>query len=124
MISVAELAYDPDFVQTITRFRAITTLGQEGVAGNTYSTASVVGCVQPPSDDDAKLLPEGVRLSDCMAFYTLDDVSAGDGASQLPDILQVSGKNYRILSIDNYASKGYSRFIAHRYPPGAIPVGP
>ena len=37
------------------------------------------------------------------------------GASQLPDILQVGGKNYRIIHVDNFSQNGYSRFIAERY---------
>ena len=119
MISVAELAYDPDFVQTITRLRPTTTVAKEGVASNTYASASVVGCVQPPNDDDVKLLPEGTRLSDCVAFFTLDDVSIGDGASQLPDLLVVDSKKYRIIHVDNFSANGYSRFIAARYYPGA-----
>jgi hypothetical protein len=118
MISVAELAHDPDFVQTITRLRPTTTLTKEGLAGSTYTSLDVIGSVQPPNDDDIKLLPEGVRLSDCTAFFTNDDVSAGDGASQLPDILQVGGKNYRIIHVDNFSQNGYSRFIAERYYPG------
>ena len=121
MIDVSELQGDPDFAQTIVRLRPTTTYAHEGVAGSTTTSASVVGCVQPPGDDEVKLLPEGVRLADCIAFYTNGDVSAGDGASQLPDILQWQGKSFRVLYKTDWSQNGYVRFIAHRYPAGATP---
>lgn len=122
MLRIDELAYDPEFVQTITRLRPTTTTSTGGLAANSYATASVIGCVQPLRDTDAQLLPEGVRLADCQAFWTADDVSIGDGVTQNPDLLQIGGVNYRVIHQQDYRVNGYIRVIVARYPAGTVPA--
>jgi hypothetical protein len=117
MINVVELLTDPDFTRTITRRRPTTTLGYEGEAANTYGTAtSVVGSVQPAKLSDVQFLPEGARLSDTMAFFTAADVSAGNGRSQLPDILIDGAQTYRVLHLEDFRLNGYVRVLALRVP--------
>jgi hypothetical protein len=124
VINLARLTTSPRFTRQITRWRPTTTLANEGEATSTYASAMVLGSLQPSKDADVNLLPEGVRLSDCLAFYTSGDVQAGDGATQLPDILQVDAFYYRVLHLQDFRANGYVRVIALRYPAGTIPVPP
>jgi hypothetical protein len=116
-INVSELLTDPDFTRTISRRRPTSSLANEGEATNTYGTAtSVVGAVQPAKLSDVQFLPEGARLSDTMAFFTAADVSAGDGRSQLPDMLIDGTATYRVLHLEDFRNNGYVRVLALRVP--------
>ncbi len=117
-IDVSELMGDPDFVSTITRRRPTTTLVNEGEAVQAYADAQVIGSVQPAKTSDAQFLPEGVRLSDTVAFFTAADVSAGSGVDQLPDLLIIGSITYKILHLQDFRANGYVRAVALRLPAG------
>jgi hypothetical protein len=114
-ISVADLMTDPDLGgTTFMRMRPSVSESNEGTAGVTYATSTLRGIVQPAATADAKLLPEGVRLSDVQAFFCATGVSAGDGASQLPDLLKSDGVTYRVLHVQAFDKHGMTKALAQR----------
>lgn len=121
-IDVSDLLIDGDLgATTFTRLRPTTTYAKEGEASSTYASTSLAGIVQPAATTDANLLPEGVRISDVQAFYTSGDVTVGS-ASQLPDVLQCGGVNYRVLHVQDFGQHGLRKALAQRYEAGDVPV--
>ena len=119
------------------RHRPTPTLGNEGEANATYATAVYIGLVLPAQMNDARLLPEGVDLSDVMAFFTpaIDDISAGNAVDTLPDVLEVrttdangkllrdvdgnllgpEGLKYKALKVQDFSQFGLYKVLAQRY---------
>lgn len=119
IVDVSDLLLDPDLgATTFTRKRPATSLANEGEAANVYATATLRGIVQPASTTDAKLLDEGVRISDVQAFFTSGDVSVG-GPGQLPDILVAGGVSYRVLHVQDFGNHGMRKALAQRFEAGA-----
>ena len=126
-IDVSEILTDPElggrsFVRQ--RPTTSTTAKSEGESASTYTASTLPGIIQPAATADAKLLPEGVRLSDVQAFYSPGDMSPGNGDDELPDILQVDGKSYRVLHVQAFPEHGYSRALAQFFVPGTLPAAP
>ena len=117
MIDVSELMADPDFVSSLYRLRPTSTVAKEGEVTNTYTSSTIIGCVQDPCPVDVALLPEGVRLVDAKVVFTAADVSPGD-SDQLPDLLQIKTESYRVLHVQDFRDNGYVRVLAQRYPAG------
>lgn len=116
-LDVSELLTDPDFCRTITRVRVPRTLANEGLASEgTPVSSPIVGVVEPASQADLKLLPEGTRLVDMVGFYTTGDVQIG-GASSEPDQLVVDGVYHVALHVEDFrAAGGYIHVLAQRVP--------
>lgn len=114
-VDVSDLMADPELGgTTFTRRRPTTTTlaGSEGESRSTYVSTTLAGIVQPAATADAKLLPEGVRLTDVQAFFTASDISAGDGHSGLPDVLEHQGKKYRVLHVQAFGAHGMTKALA------------
>jgi hypothetical protein len=103
--------------RTFTRRRPTPTFVTDGygLAGApTYADVPLLGIKQPSATADAKFLKEGVRLSDVEAFYTSGDISAGDGASTLPDMLVADGVVYQVLHVQDLGNHGMVKALAMR----------
>ena len=126
-IDVSEILSDPELGgRSFVRQRPTTsqTAKSEGESASTYSATTLPGIIQPAATADAKLLPEGVRLSDIQAFFTSGDVSPGNDDDQLPDILQVDSQSYRVLHVQAFPQHGMTRALAQRFVPGTLPAAP
>lgn len=122
-VDVSELMSDPDLGgTTFTRKRPTSTLANMGLVTTTYTdTMGIPGIIQPAATKDAQFLPEGVRLSDVQKFFTdSTELSPGDGATQLPDVLvDDSGLQYRVLHVQAFDKHGMIMALAQRLFPGA-----
>ena len=112
-----------------TRLRPTTTLASEGVPSVSYASSTLVGIVVPAGPKESKLLPEDIRLDSVKVFHTSGDISAGDGGSQLPDVLQQGGESFQVLRVLDYRQVGsltigYLQAIAQKFTPGTLPVVP
>jgi hypothetical protein len=120
-INVADLMTDADLGgTTFARRRPTSSLASEGQVVVSYASASLAGIVQPAATTDANLLPEGVRISDVQAFFTAGDVSAGDGKSQLPDVLQYGGQTFRVLHVQAFDQHGMRKALAQLITVGSV----
>jgi hypothetical protein len=125
---VSKLTQDPGMgASSFTRLRPTTTTSGEGVPSMAYVSSPMIGIVVPAGPAQAKRLPEGVRLDDVRVFHTSFDVSAGDGAAQLPDVLRHGGKSYEVLSVLDLRQVGglqvgYLQATARRFEPGTLPI--
>lgn len=114
-LDVSELVEDPDFCSTFSRVRTPKTTANEGLdSSGTPVTTSIVGVVEPASQADLKLLPEGTRLVDMVGVYTKADVQIG-GPSSDPDMLVIDGAKYLALHVEDFrAAGGYIHVLAQR----------
>ena len=121
IVNVAEVVIDADLGgTTFTRKRPTTSLANYGLSSSTYTATTMPGIIQPAATSDAKLLPEGVRLSDVQAFFTSYDISPGNGTSVIPDILiDDAGAEYRVLHVQAFGKNGMVKALAQRVFPGA-----
>jgi len=115
VIDVSELMSDPDFVRAFSIMRPTLTVANEGVASSTYATTQLTGIVQPASDNELKLLPEGSRLSDVIAVWSHSEIRAGDGSTIESDVILVDGKRYRVIKADPWPDAGYYKVLAEGY---------
>lgn len=115
VIDVSDILLDPDFGPVaFTRRRPTSSLAKEGASATSYPSVTLNGIIQPATTKDAQLLPEGVRLSDVRAFFTSGDISAGNGSTQLPDLLQYGGETFRVLNLQDFGAHGMRKALAQR----------
>lgn len=116
---MSELNGDPDFAQTISIRRALTpTLANEGVVTSTYAApAPLVATVQPATEADLKMLPEGVNLADVISVWSGDEITVGDQAGNGSDVLIYNSKSYRVVKREDRTKNGFVRVFAEGFSP-------
>jgi hypothetical protein len=116
-LDLSELVNDPDFCRSFSRIRRTQSLANEGQASTTPGTpVDLIGYIEPASQADLKLLPEGTRLVDMVGIFTVGDVRIGDQSSPA-DLVVVDGVKYLALHIEDFrASGGYIHVLAQMVP--------
>ena len=116
MISVAELTSDPDFVEPLTLRRPTSTIDSAGIGTTTYADTAISGCIQPVGQDEAKFLPEGVRVDNVRVVFSATPISPGDGRSTLADVLVFTdGSSWRVFKCEPWPGSGYYRVLAEGF---------
>jgi hypothetical protein len=116
-LDMSELINDPDFCRTFTRIRRTQALANEGQAVTTPGTPiPLSGVIEPASQADLKLLPEGTRLVDMVGIFTTGDVRVGSSADA-SDIVVVDGVKYLALHVEDFRAVGdYIHVLAQMVP--------
>ena len=101
--------------------QSVTILRSTGswVAGGFQSSTAqfqVNGVVQPATDKEIGMLPEGDRVGQVMAFWLTVPVLLTHGGQSpgTSDILQYYGEKYRVLSVKHYGGAGYWKALGTR----------
>jgi hypothetical protein len=73
------------------------------------------GIVTPASSKDLSMLPEGDEIHEARAFYSnIELFETNASNTQVSDILQWGGNNYRILKVLDQSNRGFWKAIAVR----------
>lgn len=116
MIDVSELLADPDFCEAFTIMRSTGgSFGPSGWMDNTTAVPSY-GSIQPASDKDLRMVPEGDRVSGSLAIYSQQElfVTHNDPQPGISDIVICRGENYRVQAVKPWVDFGYFVAIAVR----------
>lgn len=104
---------DPDLTEAFV-IRRPTVGMQEGVAVSTgFTDIAAIGSVQPPTPAMLQGLPEGQRLAETIAVFTLTEVKAVPGAPD--EIVFGDGRLYRVVALDKWPD--HYRALAQRVLP-------
>ena len=120
MISVQEVVNDPDFAQLFIIQRSNAGFWQDGVWVNHNVTLQSYGSMQPASDREIQMVPEGDRVTGMLSvwsslqLFTTGTVGPNDPAAHTSDILVWHGQNYRIMGVKPWFDNGYWRCLATR----------
>lgn len=117
LIDVSELMDDPEMAQPFTVRRPTGSFGNEGIYTKSYKTLALVGPVQPAGPEAAKIVPEGTRLDNLMCFYSVDQLSVGDGKNVEADIVQFQGDSFKVVKVLPWGNNGYWCAYAEGYVP-------
>jgi len=83
---------------TVKRTTAGAYVGGFWVEGGLVTPAPVIrASVQPASQDDMQLLPEGRRISGAYRLYTDDDLMVANG-TQNADVIEIAGADYEVMA--------------------------
>lgn len=112
MIEISELMTDPDFAQPFVIRRVSGAFAGEGEFTRTETTVNASGVIQPASEDDLKMLPEGERSDSAIKVYSKTELRRGDGAGTESDVIEWLGKRYRVMQSKPWQLHGYYFAIA------------
>lgn len=74
-------------------------VGGVWVPGAPVSGVTVQASVQPSSQDDLQLLPEGARLDGSVTLYTNDALQiAEEGSNEISDRIVHDGSEYKVMA--------------------------
>lgn len=68
------------------------------------TTITITGSVQPISGEDTQRLPEGLRNREVLWLFTDSEVFAPESPG--PDLIQVDGKDFEVVSSERWAPLG------------------
>lgn len=116
MIAVDD-AFDPEFLEAVTRRRPAGAYGSDGVwVTSGYADTTIQASVQPASQAQIDLLPEGERGGGAIvAVYTTDDIRSGDGTTTDGDVIEHGGSSYRVGMVQKWPS--YNLAMATEFTP-------
>lgn len=108
LVNVSRILRSPRFVQEVIRRRPKTTIDDFGVASTAYDEQPIQASVQPLTPAQAKLLPEGTRLDNVLAFFSIDEMSPGNGKDKEPDVMVThDGNAYKVIQSEPWGDNGY-----------------
>lgn len=71
--------------------------------------------VQPLTDRDRRVLPEGLRTKELQKVYTTFALrTADEKAGHNADVILYQGDNHKVVAITNRAANGYTRAFMER----------
>lgn len=102
-IQVADIVSDPDFTRPIT-LRRPTRTEVQGMTRTTYVDSSINAIVEPASEFEVLQLPEGSRLRNVLAVYSIVELKAD---TETQDVIVVDGALYRAIRVEPWPDSGY-----------------
>jgi hypothetical protein len=90
--------------ENIQRLRRAETIGPDGRAvKSVLSTATIRGSVQPLTDRQREVLPEGIRQSVTRKVYTKSDLRTADQLTNTPsDLIVYGGETYEVVRVTRW----------------------
>ena len=115
-INLSEIVNDPDFAQPFVITRSQGGAWTNGIWTNVTVTVNAYGVIQPATNKELEMIPDGDRSGGEMMFHTSTPlyethVNPESGTS---DILTWRGTNYRILKVMQWQDFGYWQALACR----------
>lgn len=111
-IDVSDIVNDPDLAFSFTLLRYGGSF-QQGGYFETSIPVTLYGPVQPSSDEDVLMVPEGDRVTGMFTFWCQQQIDhtspAGTG-----DVIAWNDQNYKILAVKPWAQNGYYRAVGAR----------
>jgi hypothetical protein len=121
MIDLSDVVNDPDFAQdyVVTRRTGIFATGKFKVTGST--DIPFYGIIQPASEEDLAMVPEGDRVTGMMGFIsqqqmykTNGEALQGGGTLGLGDQITWQGQVYKIIATTPWVDFGFWKAIGAR----------
>ena len=97
-IDVSGLVTDTDFADTVTRVRRSSSVNTSGEHVLTEASSTITVTVTSLTPKQLALVPEGVRVSDAVAVYHLNELQT-EGAGEYADILEWNGLRYKVAGM-------------------------
>lgn len=119
LIDVSDIVNDPMFAQTFSILRSSGTW-VKGDWENIETAIQSYGAMQPATDRELQMLPEGDRISGALSvwssapLYTTGTVGQNDPNAHISDLILWHGEKYRVLGVKPWQDDGYYRAIATR----------
>jgi hypothetical protein len=109
-ISVAELLYDPDFVDPVTVLRQMQTVGDDGMAYHIVQPISIVASVQSISEDLA-MTPDLARTEGTYEIITTFALATATDQTAA-DVVLWQGALYRVTAIGRFGNfrQGFGQY--------------
>jgi hypothetical protein len=111
-IDVIDIVNDSDLAFTFTLQRFAGQF-EEGGYVETATPVSLYGPVQPSTNEDVLMVPEGDRVIGMFTFWCQQQIDhtspVGTG-----DVVAWNGQNYKILAVKPWAQNGYYRAVGSR----------
>lgn len=122
LISVEELATDPDFAIAFEVDRPRGGFDSTGVwTVSGYDRIPFSGNIQPASPEALKILAEGERTGRMIEIWTANEIRMSDGEKSLSDIVIIDGKRHRVLFSEVWPRNGQCHVMAASYDEGTGP---
>lgn len=110
-LDVSDILADPDFADSFTVTRAVQTVGSDGMAAQTVTTAAASGVVQAGSGDVLNLLPESARVAGTIEIHTTFRLKLAT-ATGPADVVTWGGQDYLVTLVNDYSSFGAGYVMA------------
>lgn len=105
MLDMSDVLNDPDFSQTFTVTRSVETVNLKGRGETSLEVIPASGVLVPATPRQLARLPEADRSSEIIAVYSREPLTPGSDTFK-PDLVTWRGRNYRVVSLDDYADYG------------------
>ena len=103
LISVAELLFDPDFVDPVTVFRQVQRVGIDGIAVVNEVAISILASIQSASGDDLTMTPDLARTESTFeVITTFPLLTATDGTAA--DEVLWRGQRFTVINIGRFGN--------------------
>lgn len=102
-ISVAELLFDPDFVDPVTVTRLIETTGADGIATRAPVDYPILASIQASSGDNQTLGPDGAMASSTYEVITTFPLAVASD-STAADTVTWRGMTFTVTSIARFGN--------------------
>lgn len=114
--SVADVVNDPDFAESYTILRSQDGSWQQGKWVDAQVTLAGYGVVQPATNQDLDMVPEGDRVSGAFLFHSSSPLyeTQVNPSNAISDILVWQGQQFRILAVQQWQDYGYWQALAVR----------
>lgn len=120
MIDLSDIANDPDFAQAYTVTRRNGAFGLGTFVVTDTLTLPFWGIIQPASDEDLAMVPEGDRVTGMMSFistaqmYKTNGEGINGSTQGLGDLISWRGQVYKIVITTPWADFGFWKAIGSR----------
>lgn len=119
MISLTDIVNDPDFAQdyVVTRRYGVFALGAFQVTSSV--TVPFWGIIQPATDEDLDMVPEGDRVRGLMSFISEQEMfktngNGLEGVQELGDLITWNNQVYKIVVTTIWKDFGFFKALGVR----------
>ena len=103
LISVVELTFDADFIDPVTVFRMVETVGDDGLGTYVSERHDILASIQSASGDDLALLPDGGRSSSTYEIITAFPLQVATDRTNA-DTVEWRGMTFRVTSVARFGN--------------------
>ena len=104
-LDVSEILTDPEFADTVIRYRRTLTVNGYGEGSATEETATLVAVVTQGGGDVLDRTGDAEKIKGSITVHTTGDLTAGDGTIDADEIAW-SGRRYIVDSVSDWSTYG------------------
>lgn len=104
-LDVSDILSDPDFADTVTRYRSALTVNAYGEGSTVETTTTLVAVVTQGGGDVLDRTGDAEKIKGSITVHTTGDLTAGDGTTDADEIVW-SGRRYIVDSVSDWSTYG------------------